>query len=81
MIDFGSARYIYENESNDKNNIEEVEAKKLSDEMLNYLKTHQQPITRVGSPEFAAPEIISQQTIGTEADIWSLGVLIYVLVR
>lgn len=37
--------------------------------------------TRVlfGTPEFIAPEIINYEPIGTESDMWSLGVICYVL--
>lgn len=32
-----------------------------------------------GTPEFIAPEIINYEPIGTESDMWSLGVICYVL--
>jgi serine/threonine protein kinase len=32
-----------------------------------------------GTPEFVAPEIINYEPIGTETDMWSLGVICYVL--
>ena len=35
----------------------------------------------LGSPEFMAPEILARKEVGIQADYWSLGVLIYVLVR
>ena len=37
--------------------------------------------TRVhlGTPEFIPPEIINYDPIGTESDMWSVGVICYVL--
>lgn len=32
-----------------------------------------------GTPEFIPPEIINYEPIGTESDMWSLGVICYVL--
>lgn len=32
-----------------------------------------------GTPEFIPPEIISYEPIGTESDMWSVGVICYVL--
>ncbi|CAL4061284.1 unnamed protein product [Meganyctiphanes norvegica] len=34
----------------------------------------------LGSAEFMAPELLKSEGIGAEADLWSLGVLIYILV-
>jgi len=33
----------------------------------------------VGSPEFCAPELISSQVVTLAADVWSIGVLVYVM--
>lgn len=35
----------------------------------------------LGSPEFMAPELLLKKPVGVRADYWSIGVLIYVLVR
>lgn len=35
----------------------------------------------LGSPEFMAPEMLCRNDVGVQADCWSVGVLIYVLVR
>lgn len=32
-----------------------------------------------GTPEFIPPEIINYEPIGTESDMWSVGVICYVL--
>lgn len=32
-----------------------------------------------GTPEFVPPEVISYEPIGTESDMWSIGVICYVL--
>ncbi|XP_071527234.1 triple functional domain protein isoform X3 [Panulirus ornatus] len=39
-----------------------------------------QPPIILGSPEFMAPEVLSKKDIGVQADYWSVGILIYVLV-
>jgi len=33
--------------------------------------------TITGAPLYMAPEILAQKQYGTEADVWSLGVLLY----
>ena len=35
----------------------------------------------VGSPEFLAPEVISNGPLGTYTDMWGFGVLLYVALR
>lgn len=40
-----------------------------------------QPPLLLGSPEFMAPEVLSKKDVGVQADYWSIGILIYVLVR
>lgn len=32
-----------------------------------------------GTPEFIPPEIVNYEPIGTESDMWSVGVICYVL--
>ncbi|VDK46991.1 unnamed protein product [Anisakis simplex] len=34
---------------------------------------------RVGTPQFMAPEVVSNMEYGTKADMWSAGVLLYIL--
>ena len=33
----------------------------------------------VGTPSFLAPEIVNKETYGTKCDLWSLGVMTYLL--
>ena len=33
----------------------------------------------VGTPEFVAPEVVQYEDISSETDIWSLGVLTFIL--
>ncbi|NXU31202.1 MYLK protein, partial [Thalassarche chlororhynchos] len=33
-----------------------------------------------GTPEFVAPEVINYEPIGYETDMWSIGVICYILV-
>ena len=35
--------------------------------------------TLCGTPEFVAPEVVNYEPVGTEADIWAIGVITYVL--
>lgn len=32
-----------------------------------------------GTPEFVAPEVISYEPVGVETDMWSIGVICYIL--
>ena len=79
LIDFGSARYVTDviNLPNSTEKLEET----INESIKDYFISNQTSLVTVGSPEFSAPEIITQQNFGTEADLWSLGALIYVLVR
>ncbi|XP_071646927.1 uncharacterized protein [Temnothorax longispinosus] len=43
------------------------------------LKSDQPVRVLFGTPEFIPPEIISYEPIGTESDMWSIGVICYVL--
>jgi serine/threonine protein kinase len=40
---------------------------------------NQQVYAEIGSPEFVAPEVVNNLPVSTAADIWSVGVLTYVL--
>ncbi len=53
--------------------------KKIADfGLAKQLITHEQSnFTMVGTPNFLAPEIATRKTHSFEADIWSLGALIY----
>ena len=42
-------------------------AKKIEEQDLAY--------TKVGTPEYMAPELIAEQNYNTSADIWSFGIL------
>ena len=33
--------------------------------------------SRVGTPEYCAPEVLLEQPYGSEVDIWSFGVILY----
>ena len=35
------------------------------------------PMTRVGTPEYCAPEVLQQKPYGMEVDLWSFGVILY----
>ena len=35
--------------------------------------------TLCGTPEFVAPEVVNYEPVGTDADIWAIGVITYVL--
>ena len=37
------------------------------------------PPFRTGMPEFVAPEIVNNECVGLPADIWSVGVITYLL--
>jgi polo-like kinase 4 len=54
-------------------------SKKIADfGLAKQLLTHEQTnSTMVGTPNFLAPEIATRKTHSFEADIWSLGALIY----
>lgn len=43
------------------------------------LKPDSQIRVLFGTPEFIAPEIINYEPIGTQTDMWSVGVICYVL--
>lgn len=53
---------------------------KLIDFGLAQIISPNQPIRVLfGTPEFIPPEIINYEPIGTESDMWSVGVICYVL--
>ena len=60
-------------------NLFEFYSKKIADfGLAKQLVTHgQSNFTMVGTPNFLAPEIATRKTHSFEADIWSLGALIY----
>ncbi|XP_066961005.1 kalirin isoform X3 [Macrobrachium rosenbergii] len=80
LIDFGGARHLEE-----ITEINEVSAEDNSQATNSHSTSKLRvppdfPPVSVGSPEFMAPELITRRPVGVEADCWSLGVLIYVLV-
>lgn len=53
---------------------------KLIDFGLSQKITPDAPVrVMLGTPEFISPEIINYEPIGTESDMWSVGVVCYVL--
>ena len=32
-----------------------------------------------GTPEFMAPEVVNYESVGLETDMWSIGVICYIL--
>ena len=42
-------------------------------------KTHRELHDRLGTPGYAAPEILLEKDYGTEVDMWSFGVVLYIL--
>lgn len=74
LIDFGSARSLAPHEKTGDGNDKEVPIKELR-------VPPECPPVVLGSPEFVAPELLARKEVGVHADYWSLGVLIYVLVR
>lgn len=76
LIDFGGARIL----TSDRNSHQESTAPQ--DSTPSNLRVPPESLPAVlGSPEFLAPEILARETVGAQADHWSLGVLVYVLVR
>ncbi|XP_050733039.1 triple functional domain protein-like isoform X4 [Eriocheir sinensis] len=74
LIDFGSARSLAPSEKNTGDgNDKEIPIKELR------IPPECPPVV-LGSPEFVAPELLARKEVGVQADYWSLGVLIYVLV-
>ena len=43
------------------------------------LKSGEKVMETYGTPEFVAPEIIQYQPISTSTDMWSVGVITYIL--
>ena len=43
------------------------------------LDPHEQVRVMFGTPEFVAPEVVNFEPIGLPSDMWSMGVLAYVM--
>jgi len=53
---------------------------KIGDFGLSTILNPEMPeITRCGSPGYVAPEILNKEAYNTQADIFSLGVILYVM--
>jgi 3-phosphoinositide dependent protein kinase-1 len=59
----------------------EREMQKTLEERLNNLEAAQQTkSTLVGTEDYIAPEVVQQKESGAAADLWSLGVIIYMMI-
>lgn len=90
LIDLGSARYLeVPSECSDTNlyvtsssshPTAATNSSTINSHIVNLRVPYDFPPIVLGSPEFMAPEIIARNSVGVQADYWSLGVLIYVLI-
>ncbi len=54
---------------------------KIVDFLSNFMRDGKSLGTSCGSPNYASPEVLSaQQYVGSSADIWSCGVILFALV-